>query len=524
MKAAKCIVKALEKAKVSVVFGIPGRWVLPIYEALRSSKIRHVLMRDERGASYAAYGYAKARKWVGVCLSTAGPGALNALPGIVAAYRDHIPVTLISGQVSEENVEASVEYVDALSIYRHVTKAALKISLAETPSNTVLKALSSSLTPPTGPSYVEASLGLQLSEIKNCKTDFQLITIKNNTLCEEDVTQVVKLLNKAKRPLILAGHGVILAKAHKSLQSFSIKYGIPVVTSLLGRGALSEYSNLNLGWIGLRGNEQANLALSQCDVLIILGCRLSDLTITSRNILVGKRIVHVELDERNFYDKADLKIKADVKAFLECLLKHMKGFTKKPLWFKKKRVEYAYKGVMSKALKSVFKHVRKGFFTIDIGQHAILALTLAKVSHKKSLIIPGGLAPMGFAIPAAIGACLVKKGVEVVALVGDGGFQMSCSELATISQLNLPIKIVLFNNRGLGLIRQQQEAFYGVSYETSFKDVDYVKLAESFGIESVKAEKPEDVGRLIEENRGQPFLVEVDVDPRETVPLKRRLE
>lgn len=509
MNVAEVVVSTLERLGLEVAFGLPGMWSLPIYEAISHSKIKHILMRNEQFAVYASDGFARASGGIGLCIGSAGQGAINLAAGLAAPFKDNSSIVSITSQVpTYEQGKGWIEDVDLITIFSQVTKFCAQINDPYEAYNIVCKAYLSCLEGCPGPSCIIIPGDVQ----KKPSTTLNYFPIPNKIIPDsESIELVVRELSNSKFPLILAGRGAILSNSSDLMLHFIEVTNIPLVTSMMGRGIVSEYHPLCLGPVGRRGFREANEALSSCDLLLVLGCRLSNMTIGKMGLKC--KIIQVDVESRNFSPISNIKIRGDVSAFLELIIKKLNKIRGKVI--DKNSSDY----IMPYA-KAIAKS-RDAIFSLDVGQHAIWLLKALRIEHPRQLIFPGGMSSMGFSIPAAIGAKFALPNKKVIAVIGDGGFQMSSSELSTIKENNLAIAICLFNNKSLGLIRQVQSLVYkrifGVDYE---HPPDYLKLAEAYGINAVSARNPEDVSKALEVIK-EPILIEIPISKEEGIELTK---
>ncbi|MEM3674985.1 MAG: thiamine pyrophosphate-binding protein [Candidatus Methanomethyliaceae archaeon] len=508
------VIKALERLGFFVAFGIPGMWSVPLYNALSESKIQHVLMRHEQNAVYAADGYARASGKVGLCVGTAGPGAVNIAAGLAVPFKDHSPVLAITGQVpTYERGKDWIEDLDLEAIFSPITKFAAQASDPSEVYDLVCKAYSSCLEGCPGPSYVGIPGDIQKRSSKDKGYVPTLSRVEPDPLVLE---VAATLINEANSPLIIAGWGAILSNASDLVIRLAERIGAPVVTSMAGRGILPEDHPLSLGPVGRRGNPIANDTLSSCDLLISFGCRLTNLTLY--DLKLNCKIIQVDVEDKNFSTLSNIKVKSDVALFIEAILPKIRP---KPY-----RQIIEPRGVVpsnSTALNfaKAIANFSDATFTVDIGQHTIWIMQTLRVRRPRQIIFSGNLSAMGYSLPASIGVKIANPQSKVIAVMGDGGFQMSSPELSTIKENNLEIAICVFNNRSLGLIKQIQEVIYHKPYGVEYvAPPDYLKLADAYGIKGIRASTPDDVKKAIE-NLHEPTLIEIPIPMNESVELSR---
>ncbi|MCX8181499.1 MAG: thiamine pyrophosphate-binding protein [Candidatus Methanomethyliaceae archaeon] len=514
LKTVDVVVRALERLGFFVAFGIPGMWSIPLYNALSESKIKHVLMRHEQNAVYAADGYARASGKVGLCISTAGPGAVNLAAGIAVPFKDHSPVLAITGQVpTYERGKDWIEDLDLEAIFSPITKFATQVSDPSEAYDVMCRAYYYCLEGCPGPSYV----GLPGDIQKKISKDKGYVPTPPRTEPDPLVLEIVAgMINEANSPLIISGWGAILSNASDLVIRLAERIGAPVVTSMMGRGVLPEDHPLSLGPVGRRGYPVANDALSSCDLLISLGCRLTNLTLY--DIKLSCKIIQVDVEDKNFSALSSIKVKSDVSLFIEAILPKIKPRPYRQV-IKPKGSQLSHSIALNFA-KAITKF-SDATFTLDIGQHTIWIMQAINVRRPRQIIFSGNLSAMGYSLPASIGVKIANPQGKVIAVMGDGGFQMSSSELSTIKENCLGIAVCVFNNRSLGLIRQIQEVAYNKPYGVEYTaPPDYLKLADAYGIEGIRASNPDDVKKAIE-NLREPILIEIPIPANESVELTK---
>ena len=525
VRCADALVKILESNEVKFIFGHPGEQILPFYDALRISNIKHVLMRHEQGAVHAADGYARVSGEFGVCISTAGPGALNLTMGVATAFKDSIPMIVITGDVDTDLKGKNVfQDVDVEGVFRPITLESFHI---EDPYDGILKlkkAIEMIKHGKTGPVHLNFP-----KDILNASVDTS--ALMNKPVNCEDISlnvveDTIKLIEMSKRPLILAGTGVIWAHAVQKLRDFSLKYGIPVTTTYSARGVLPEDHPLCLGMIGLRGTTAANFAGKNCDLLIALGCRFSERTVIG---IGDPEIIHVNLD--NGVLKGNIKIQGDVGQ----LLGKIENITVKNTneWLhelenhkKTYEIKTNYTDVPIKpqrAIKEILDASDDLTTISDAGTHTTWVNLLKKITRPSSLLFSGGFGPMGYGLPAAIGASFADTREKVVLVAGDGGFQMTMQELAVIAQEKLPILICIINNCCLGIIKQWQDMHYRERYEVELENPDFLEIANAYGIKSKRVNSPGEVFNAVKNalELDEPYLIDIMVDKEEGIILPK---
>lgn len=540
MNGAEYIVKFFENKGVDLVFGYPGGQVIPFYDILGRSSLRHILTRHEQGAIHAADGYARVSGKPGVCIATSGPGGTNLVTGIANAYLDSTPLLAITGQVPVASIgRDSFQEADIMGITMPVTKHSYLVKETDQLPAVMEEAWNLTTAGRPGPVLVDISKDIFVGQVDFSSVHKPQVTRKvpHRNGIEEQMMKIVKALAEAKRPLVIAGGGIHSARAWEQLAAFIRYTKIPVVTTLMGKGALPDNDEQVLGMVGMHGIPAANLALSSCDVLLGLGVRFSDrVTGKPENFLPNTKIIHVDIDaaELSKNVRAHLPVVCDVKDCLAELLKALQsGKTKFKLtswleeikgWQKKYPLYYERMGSLKP--QHVIEEVARLagdqiIVATDVGQHQMFAAQYYPIGSRGNFVSSGGLGTMGFGLPAAIGASLGRPGDMVVLFTGDGSFQMNIQELATLSQHRLPVKIFLLDNACLGMVRQWQELFFKEHYAHSILDFNpnFQKLAEAYGIKSFKITRPAEVTGVVAEalRTPGPVLVECSVDPGENV-------
>ena len=526
MECAEALVKVMEIEGVKFIFGHPGEQILPFYRALSSSTIKHVLMRHEQGAAHAADGYARASFNPGVCVASAGPGALNLVMGIATAYKDSVPLLVITGDVPGNLIGTNVfQEIDITAVFKPITIGSYHINDAEHALYKIKDALNNLKNGKRGPIHLNFPRDVLQKEINadyfNEIIDEQMPKPETNW---KDLDLAIDIFSESKKPLILAGGGVLWAHACGQVQEFSEKNQIPVASTYPARGVLPEDHPLSLGMVGVRGTQAANYAGTHADCILALGCRFSERTRPG----IGKgRIIHVNIDKNVL--KGDAIIQGDIAEFLG-KIKPIKTKSAKE-WLqtlknypKVHSIKTDYQDVPilpQRAIKEIMDSTLHSLIINDAGSHTTWVTLLRHVNEPSSLIFSGGFGPMGYGVPAAIGASLAQPNKHVVVVTGDGGFQMTSQELSIIAELNLPVLICVINNYSLGIIRQWQDLYYGGPYQVELENPDFLKLAQAYGIESRRIDSPNDVFRTIRAvlKVNKPVLIEILVDKKENIPL-----
>jgi acetolactate synthase-1/2/3 large subunit len=525
IRCADALVKILESNSVKFIFGHPGEQILSFYDALRSSNIKHVLMRHEQGAAHAADGYARVSGDFGVCAATAGPGALNLVMGVATAFKDSVPLIVITGDVPRDLKGKNVfQDIDVEGVFRPITLDTFHVEDPEKGILKLKKAIESIKHGKTGPVHLNFPKDV-LDEHVPIEVLDQNIEYHNH-MSFNGVDDAIKLMEMSKMPLILAGTGIIWAHAVNKLRDFSEKYSIPVTTTYSARGVLPENHPLCLGMIGLRGTTAANFAGKNCDLLIALGCRFSERT----KLGVGDcKIIHVNPDREVL--EGDVKIQGDAGRFLDKIdnveIKNMNEWLQELEGHKRTyEVKTSYDDIPIKpqrAVKEILNASNDATVISDAGTHTTWVTLLKNVTRPSSLLFSGGFGPMGYGLPAAIGASLANPQERVVLVVGDGGFQMTMQELAVIAQEKLPILICIINNSCLGIIKQWQDMHYRERYEVELENPDFIEIAGAYGIKSKRVNAPGEVFKAVKDalELEEPYLIDIMVDTEEGIILPK---
>ena len=525
---------------VTDVFGYPGGAILPAYDALRKFPIRHILVRHEQGASHMADGYARASGKVGVAIATSGPGATNLVTGLATAMLDSIPMVCITGNVSSKILGTDAfQEVDITGITLPVTKHNFLINRAEDIAPAIRYAFQIANSGRPGPVLVDIT-----KDAQQATALFDFAAAKPRPyrphpmlrVEETGLKQAVELIRSAKRPIILAGHGIIESGAMEQVRTLAERAQIPVALTLLGLGGFPASHPLNLGMMGMHGEAWVNEAIQEADLLIACGMRFDDrVTGTIPTYAPKAKKIHIEVDpaEINKNVKVDVALVGDLAEVLEQLLPRIPGRDGSK-WIKtieKSKGQCAVRDIknLPDSGHLYAAHVMHDLWRItagnaivvtDVGQHQMWEAQYFHHEHPRTLITSGGLGTMGFALPAAIGAKVACPDKEVWVIAGDGGFQMTSPELSTIAQENLKINIAIINNGYLGMVRQWQEFFYERNYQsTPLVSPDFVKLADAHGIAGRAVRTRADVAAVVEEARSAsgPFLINFMVDKEDSV-------
>ena len=537
---AEILCETLTRLGVQHIFGYPGGAILPVYDALGKSKLHHILVRHEQGATHMADGYARASGGVGVAMATSGPGATNMVTGIATAMLDSSPLVCITGQVSSKLLGSDAfQEVDITGITMPITKYNVVVSRAEDIARTVREAFIIANSGRPGPVLVDITKDAQQASAEfdwdACGPQLPPKRVRNNH-DQVEFDRAVELLNAAKRPVILAGRGVMLSRAMRTFEQFVRTSNIPVAMTLLGIGCFPATDPMNLGMMGMHGEAWVNTAIQEADLLIAVGMRFDDrVTGDLRTYARSARKIHIEVDraEINKNVAVDAAIVGDAGETLALLLPHIQT-RDHSAWLahiKELKGDSAVRDIQSlpdsghlyaaHVINDLWKVTNGGAIVVtDVGQHQMWEAQYYHHNEPHTLVTSGGLGTMGFALPAAIGTKFARPDREVWAVVGDGGFQMTMSELATIVQEKLNIKIAIINNGYLGMVRQWQEFFYDKRYvATPLIAPDFVALANAFGIRGERVTSRKEVVPTIKAARSsdQAVLIDFRVEQEDSV-------
>ena len=535
---ARTLIEALQREGVDTIFGYPGGVVLPIYDELYDSSIRHILVRHEQAAAHAADGYARASGRVGVCLATSGPGACNLVTGIATAYMDSIPIVALTGQVPTALLgNDAFQESDITGITMPITKHNYLVKNAADIDRVVKEAFYIAGTGRPGPVLIDLPKDVTMGEVDEASSPPPAISLRGyQPTYEGHVRQIDKALDliaEAERPLVYAGGGVILSGASAELREFIETAAIPVTTTLMGLGAIPGDHPLNLGMLGMHGTAAANFAVTECDLLVAIGVRFDDrVTGKIEAFAPNARIIHIDIDpaEIGKNKKVDVPIVGDVGRVLRAMLARMKKRGDTANWVNraaawKAQFPPSYRDddrlrpqYIIQQLSDLMKG--EGIVTSEVGQNQMWTALYYCFRKPRSWITSGGLGTMGYGFPAAIGAHFARPDETVVDVAGDGSFQMNIQELATVAHNNIPVKVVILNNMYLGMVRQWQELFYDRRYAyTELSPVDFVKVANAYGVEGIRVEEKADVRGALETalSHDGPFVLDFRIEREENV-------
>ena len=537
MKGAEIFVEALKRERVEVIFGYPGGAVLPLCDVLYDSGIKFILTRHEQGAAHAADGYARSSGKVGVCLATSGPGATNLVTGIATAYMDSVPIVAITGQVATHLIgNDAFQEVDITGITRPITKYNYLIKNVNDITRIVKEAFYIAKTGRPGPVLIDFPVNIQREEAEfNYPEKVEIRSYKPTV--EGHPLQIKKawdLIKNSKKPLIIAGGGVIISGACKELKKFVEKTGIPITFTLMGLGSLDVEHPLSLGMLGMHGTKYANYAVVEADLIISVGCRFDDrVTGKIENFAPEAKIIHIDIDPSAISKnvEVDVPIVGDAKKILARLIEKaekldIENWRKKiDEWKKKYPLKYEKNGLKPQYIIEKISELTKGEAIIctEVGQNQMWTAQFYKFKKPRTLITSGGLGTMGYGFPASIGAQVANPDKIVIDIAGDGSIQMNIQELATAVYNKIPVKIIILNNGYLGMVRQWQQLFYRRRYAfTCLIDAqpDFVKLAESFGASGYRVSTTEEFDKIIKKvlkEKEKPVIVDCRIEPEENV-------
>lgn len=533
------LLDALEKEGVDTVFGFPGGAVLPIYDTIYDTKIRHILVRHEQGAAHAADGYARSTGKVGVCIATSGPGATNLVTGIATAYMDSIPIVAITGQVGTDLLgNDSFQEADIFGVTIPITKYNYLVKKVEDLPRIIKEAFHIARTGRPGPVLIDIPKNVQVAKMEydGYPEDVNIPsynpTIKGNP---RQIKLAAEAISRAERPVIYAGGGVIISGASEELKHFAEKINAPVTMTLMGLGCFPETHELSMGMLGMHGTRAANYAVTESDLLIAIGARFDDRVTGKLSAFApNAKIIHIDVDpaEIGKRKKADIPIVGDAKQVLQSLIKEIKTKSHSD-WAK--RIEkwkndhpLVYKDEKGKlkpqfVIEKIYE-VTKGdaIVTTEVGQNQMWTAQFYKFDKPRRLLSSGGLGTMGYGLPAAVGAQAANPGKVVFDIAGDGSIQMNIQELGTAVCAKLPIKIAILNNFYLGMVRQWQQLFFNKRYSNTCLagNPDFVAVAKAYGAHGILVKESEDVVPALKEAMkidDRPTIIDFHIDREENV-------
>lgn len=520
MNGAKIVIESLLKEGVEVIFGYPGGAVIPFFDALYDAPIKFILTRHEQAAAHAADGYARSTGKVGVCVATSGPGATNLTTGIATAHMDSIPIVAITGQVKTSLIgNDAFQEADVTGITRSISKYNYLVKDVKDLAYTLKEAFHFARSGRPGPIVIDLPVDVQMQDTEfNYPEEINIRSYKPTFFGHPgQIKKALRLISKSKKPVILAGGGVVISNADKELLTFAEKIKAPVAITLMGMGGFPSTNPLSLGMPGMHGTVYANMAITESDLLISVGCRFDDRITGKLDAFAPEaKIIHIDIDPTSISKniKVDIPIVGDAKNILDQLNKELEGFdvpdlskwqTKINEW--KNKHPLAYKKNNTGKIKpqhiieEIYKQTKgKAIIATEVGQNQMWTAQYYQFDYNRHFLSSGGLGTMGYGFPAAIGAKIANPDKEVIVIAGDGSIQMNIQELATLSMYNLNVKIIILNNHFLGMVRQWQELFYKKRYSgTPLKNPDFVKIAEGYGIKGLQVKKINEVEKRVKE-------------------------
>ncbi|MFQ5707107.1 MAG: biosynthetic-type acetolactate synthase large subunit [bacterium] len=541
LSGSEILIRTLVDEGVEIVFGYPGGVVLGLYDEIYKSQLpfRHVLIRHEQGGTHAADGYARATGKPGVVLVTSGPGATNTVTGIATAFMDSIPLVVFTGQVPAALIgNDAFQEADIVGITRPITKHSYLVKNVDDLEAAMHEAFHIAKSGRPGPVLVDLPKDMLVARgvYHRRGAAERNGTASLNQEQRQKISRAAELINRAKRPLIYAGGGVVQGSAAPELTALALETGIPVTTTLMGLGAFPETHDLSLGMLGMHGTWYANMAISECDVLVAVGARFDD-RVTGRldGFSPHSRKIHIDIDPTCI--NKNIVVEVPIVGHVKNILPELSSRVHKPntkawwrtihQWQKQHPLRYQQHDdlIMPQFLIQKIAEVTQGeaIVVTDVGQHQMWAAQYYKFNHPRSFLTSGGLGTMGFGFPAAMGAALGCPDREVVCITGDGGFQMTAFELATAVENKVPVKIAIMNNGYLGMVRQWQQLFYEGRY--AFSDLrggnpDFVRLAESYGAVGFRTHLPREVSAILQEAlkiKDKPVVLDFAVAQEENV-------
>ena len=540
MTGARALIESLYAEKVDVIFGYPGGVLLPIYDALFDADIKHILVRHEQAAAHAADGYARATGKVGVCLATSGPGATNLVTGIANAYMDSVPMVAITGQVPRSMLgNDAFQEADITGITLPITKHNYLVQDVEDLPRIIKEAFHIASTGRPGPVLVDIPKDVTTDELDFKYPDKVDLRGYKPTKAghRQQIKRAAEAISKAKKPVLYVGGGIIISDASPELLELAETIQAPVTTTLLGKGAFPDTNPLCVGMPGMHGTKYANFAIQECDLLIAVGVRFDD-RVTGKidSFAPNAKIIHIDVDPAEISKnvRVDIPVVGNAKSILKLLVEFVKenlqGNVNTKEWNKKWgkwKKEYVLHYVPDNKLKpqyiieQISEMYPDSIIVTEVGQNQMWAAQYFKFTKPRTFISSGGLGTMGYGFPAAMGAKMGQPDKIVFDIAGDGSFQMSSQELATVVQNDIPVIVAILNNGFLGMVRQWQELFFDRRYSHTCIDgsVDFVKLAEAYGALGLRVTKPDEVRSALKEavDSGRPTIIDFVIEREENV-------